>query len=323
MNKTFLNLSYFEDVMNTTASNGLNNNLEAEMKTYYDKNLIRLAEPYLVHDQIAQKKPIPKGNGKIIEFRRFSQLPKVTTPLTEGVTPDGQALDVTKITATVAQYGGYVKVTDMLNLTAIDPIIVETTTLIGSQAGRSLDTISREVFNAGTNVLYAKDGTGRATLTKDNMLTVTDVRKAVRQLERMNAPKINGNYIGIIHPDVAFDLMSDPTWVDWQKYTSPEKMYKNEIGMIAGVRFVKTTEAKIFENAGAGSINIYSTLISGANAVGVTEVEGGGLKTIIKSEEQAGGALNQYSTVGWKAVKTAEILVQEYIVRIESGSTFS
>ena len=309
--------------MNTTASNGLNNNLEAEMKTYYDKNLIRLAEPYLVHDQIAQKKPIPKGNGKIIEFRRFSQLPKVTTPLTEGVTPDGQALDVTKITATVAQYGGYVKVTDMLNLTAIDPIIVETTTLIGSQAGRSLDTISREVFNAGTNVLYAKDGTSRATLTKDNMLTVTDVRKAVRQLERMNAPKINGNYIGIIHPDVAFDLMSDPTWVDWQKYTSPEKMYKNEIGMIAGVRFVKTTEAKIFEKAGAGSINVYSTLISGANAVGVTEVEGGGLKTIIKSEEQAGGALNQYSTVGWKAVKTAEILVQEYIVRIESGSTFS
>ena len=309
--------------MNTTASNELNNNLEAEMKTYYDKNLIRLAEPYLVHDQIAQKKPIPKGNGKIIEFRKFSQLPKITAPLTEGVTPDGQALDVTKITATVAQYGGYVKVTDMLNLTAIDPIIVETTTLIGSQAGRSLDTISREVFNAGTNVLYAKDGTGRATLTKDNMLTVTDVRKAVRQLERMNAPKINGNYIGIIHPDVAFDLMSDPTWVDWQKYTSPEKMYKNEIGMIAGVRFVKTTEAKIFEKAGASSINVYSTIIAGANAVGVTEVEGGGLKTIIKSEEQAGGPLNQYSTVGWKAVKTAEILVQEYLVRIESGSTFS
>jgi hypothetical protein len=52
-----------------------------------------------------------------------------------------------------------------------------------------------------------------------------------------------------------------------------------------------------------------------------TSIQGGGLETIIKSKEQAGGPLNQYSTIGWKATKTAERLIEEYMVRIETGST--
>ena len=132
---------------------------------------------------------------------------------------------------------------------------------------------------------------------------------------------INGSYIGIIHPDIAFDLMSDTKWEDWQKYTSPEHMYNNEIGRIAGVRFVESTEAKIFTGAGANGIDVYSTLIFGQNAYGRTSIQGGGLETIIKSKEQAGGPLNQYSTIGWKATKTAERLIEEYMVRIETGST--
>ena len=47
------------------------------------------------------------------------------------------------------------------------------------------------------------------------------------------------------------------------------------------------------------------------------------METIIKSNEQAGGPLNQYSTVGWKAIKTAERLIEEYMIRIETTSTFS
>ena len=318
-----LNLQYFADVMNATTSNTTGNNLSPEMKTYYDKDLIRLAEPNLVHDQFGQKRPIPKGNGKTIEFRKFTQLPKITTALTEGVTPDGQALDVTALTATVAQYGGFVKVTDMLELTAIDPIIVETTALIASQAGRSLDTVTREVLAGGTNVRYANGKSARTGVAKTDVLTVLDVRKAVADLERQNTPKINGSYIGIIHPDVAFDLMSDSEWVDWQKYTSPEHMYNNEIGRIANVRFVQTTEAKIFESAGASSADVYATMIIGQGAYGVTEVTGGGLETIIKSKAEAGGPLNQYSTIGWKAIKTAERLVEQYMVRIESGCSLA
>lgn len=317
-----LNLQRFSDVMNATTSATTGNDLSPEMKTFYDKNLIRLAEPYLVHDRFGQEKPIPAGNGKTIEFRKFSKLPKALTPLTEGVTPDGQALNVTAITATVNQYGGYVKVTDMLQLTAIDPIITEATELIAQQAGRTLDTVVREILNGGSNVQYAEGQvSSRASLTSSHLLTVKAIRMAVRTLKEQDAPMIDGSYIGIIHPDIAYDLMSDPNWENWQRYTSPEHMYNNEIGRIAGVRFVESTEAKVFTGAGASSADVYSTLIFGQNAYGRTSIQGGGLETIIKSKEQAGGPLNQYSTIGWKATKTAERLVEEYMVRIETGST--
>jgi N4-gp56 family major capsid protein len=119
--------------------------------------------------------------------------------------------------------------------------------------------------------------------------------------------------------------MSDPNWVEWQKYTSPEHMYQNEIGKIAGVRFVETTEGKIFTGAGASGMDIYSTLIIAANAYGTTNIEGGGLQLIVKQKGSAGTAdpLDQRSTVGWKATKTAERLVEDYMVRIETACTFN
>ena len=117
--------------------------------------------------------------------------------------------------------------------------------------------------------------------------------------------------------------MRDTEWADWQKHTSPEHMYNGEIGRIANVVFFESTEAKVFEGAGASSADVYSTVILGKNAYGVTSIQGGGLETIIKSNEQAGGPLNQYSTVGWKAIKTAERLIEEYMIRIETGCSAS
>lgn len=74
----------------TTSANRPGNNLTPEMKTYYDRALIRFASPKLVHAQFGQQKPIPAGSGKTIEFRRFSPLPKALTPLTRGRDAKGQ-----------------------------------------------------------------------------------------------------------------------------------------------------------------------------------------------------------------------------------------
>ena len=165
-----LNLRLFDGApANTTTAEGM----AVEMKTFYDRTLIENAEPELVHDQWAQTRDIPKNGGKTIEFRKYDQLPKALTPLTEGVTPEGQEMKVTKLEATVKQYGGFVALSDLLILTAIDNNIVEASELIGSQAGRTLDTISREVMNAGTNVQYAEGQvTSRAAITSDMKLTV-------------------------------------------------------------------------------------------------------------------------------------------------------
>ena len=302
-------LQVFANEVQTTLLTGLS----PEMKTFYDTTLIDEAQANLVHDQFGQKRPIPQGGGKTIEFRKFAALAKAITPLTEGVTPDGKSLTVTAITATVNQYGDYITQSDVLELTALDNTILEATKLLGRQAGLTLDTIVRNVLQSGTNVTYcpkvADDGTETAVM-----------QQVVAKLRAQNAPTISGKYIGIIHPYVAYDLMRDPEWIDAHKYAKPENLYEGEIGEIAGVRFVQTTEAKIYSGG------VFGSLFLGEGAYGVTEITGGGLQTIVKQKGSAGTAdpLDQRSSVGWKAIKTAELLIPQYIVRVESKSaTFS
>lgn len=322
MKKYFaLNLQLFADPnTNITSDSGLS----AENKTFYDMTLIDEASANLVHDQFGQKKPIPAGNGKTVNFRKFASLPKAITPITEGVTPNGKKLTVTIVEATVAQYGDYVTLSDMLDLTAIDPVVVEATKVVGRQAGLTLDTITRNVLHGGKNVFYAPkaDGTvvsSRSALDETCKITVDAVKKVVAYLKKSNAPKINGYYVGIIHPYAAYDLMSDNEWKYPHQYQDTENIYNGEIGSIAGVRFVESSEAKIYEGG------VFGTLIIGDGAYGVTEITGGGLETIVKQLGSAGSAdpLNQRSTVGWKATKTAEILVEPYMARIEHKSGIS
>lgn len=320
--KKYYNLQLFAEMnTNLTSSAGLTD----EMKTYYSDYLIDNAVPKLVHDQFGQKHPIPKNGGKTIEFRKYSPLPKLTTPLQEGVTPDGQSLNMSTVEATVAQYGGYITLSDMLMLTAIDNNLVQATKLLGAQAGATLDTITREVLNGGTNVIFSGGKEAREDLDASSLLTVDDIKKAVRLLKSQNAEKINGDWVGIINPDVAYDLTNDPAWKDVKTYSDPDGIYEGEIGKLYGVRFVETTEAKIWAGAGNGGRAVYSTLILGDNAYGVTEISGGGLEHIVKQLGSAGtaDALNQRASAGWKATKVAERLVEPYMVRIESCSTFN
>ena len=395
-------LSLFDGELNPNVTTG--DGMSAEMKTFYSDYLIDLAEPELIHDQFGQKHPIPKNGGKVIEFRQYDPLPEQTTPLVEGVTPDGQSLTVKTITSEVKQYGGYVTLSDMLMLTAVDNNLVQATKLIASQAGRTLDTITREIINAGTVVQFSEGQVDSRdelyyTSEDDNCnLTVDAIKRAVRFLETQDAPQINGYYVGIIHPYSKYDLMKDPDWKTPHEYVDTENVYQNEIGELYGVRFVQSSRAKVFAGAdlasdsrtltvngsgvsatktvpfdggtvaanalagrmvniggtvtqvtanttsqltvadnvtaadntviypgegGKDGADVYSTLILGDDAYGVTEITGGGLQHIVKQLGSAGSGdpLNQRATVGWKATKTAEILVQQYMVRIEATAS--
>ena len=394
--------------------------LSVEMKTFYDKALIELAEPHLVHEQFAKKKPIPRNGGKTIEFRKFSKLPKALKPITEGVTPAGNKLRATAITARVEQFGDYVERTDLLDLTTIDNVVVEATKELASQAGLTLDTIVRNKINEGTNRLIAKKDNGNGTFTeilrREDMtaqchITIKDIFKAATILQMANAPKINGSYVCIIHPAIAFSIMQEAgdAWTDIQKYKNPENIYRGEVGMIGGVRFVVSTEARVFgpaaigvttedkqkvgiatvktslESAGKnvvikeeldaadysdepikvyvnGTVNyltgitvsegvstmtfqnnvsttdgaqnkviagfggakdgsaVFSCLFLADGAYATTELSGGGLEHIVKQLGYGNDPLNQRASIGWKATKTAEILVQEYILRYECCS---
>lgn len=400
------------DVVNTTLSNSEGNDLSAEMKTFYDKALIELATPSLVHDQFGQKRKIPRNGGKSVEFRSFSTLPKATSALTEGVTPTGNKLNVKAVVCTPEQYGDYIELSDVFELTSVDNTIVEATKKLADQAGRTLDTVVRNELNGGTNVMFCpivgSDGsetevTVREDLTSGAYLTVKQVYRAAAELKAMNAPKIDGYYVGIIHPYVAYDLIQDAgdRWMNVTEYTTPQNRLIGEIGAVGGVRFVETSEAKIYAppkicgktkfkvtycDTDSASVlvegvlydetfdtpvkviidgeeafvtkttvasqsttfhlteplkvehslnvemktvggtddgmSVFCTLVLGADAYGVTEMEGG-IENIIKQKGYGNDPLNQRSSVGWKAFKCAKRLVEEYMIRIESVSAFS
>lgn len=320
------NLQFFaEPNTNTTTDSGLS----GEMKTYYEDTLIDEAEPNLVHNQFGDKYPIPQGKGKTIEFRKYDSLPKATKPLTEGVTPDGKKLTMSTMTAEVEQYGDYVVISDILDMTAIDNNVVEATKLLGSQAGRTLDTISREVLSGGTNVLYAPsitngaetEVTSRSGLTEDSQFTVDLCFQAAAILKTMLAGTIDGSYVAIIHPYVAYDLMRNEEWIGVHQYADTENIYQGEIGKIANIRFVESTEAKVWKDSTCpDGLAVFSTLVLGAHAYGTTEISGGGLQHILKQLGYGDDPLNQRASAGWKATAVTKRLVEQYMIRIESCS---
>ena len=324
-----LNLQLFATTMTTETGS-----LSAEMKTFYEKRLLDQAEPLLVHNQFGDKYPIPAGSGKKIEFRKYSALPKALTALTEGVTPAGNSLNVTTVEGTVKQYGDWIQLSDMLQMTAIDNNVVQATKLLSSQAGRTLDTVTREVLAGGTNVIYAPkvvDGAetevlSRSTLTPECVLTPFVVMRAAATLEAMNTPKIDGSYVLITHPYCRETLQESPGWVDVVKYKEGNNTFSGEIGKIGDVRVVTTSEAKVINDSTCPVVesttyySVFTSLLLGANAYGVTMLENGGLQHIVKQLGYGEDPLNQRSSCGWKATSVAVRLCEEYMVRIESLS---
>jgi N4-gp56 family major capsid protein len=319
------------------------------VQAFYDRNLLSRAQPNDVHGRFGQKRPIPKNGGNQIKFRRYSQLSAATTPLTEGVTPGGSQLAVTDVTTTLSQYGDFITMSDMVSMTNQDPVVTEATDVLGDQAGTSIDQVRRDVLVAGTTVAYASGVANRLSLV--NKLLAADLDKAIRYLKGQNAKMYFGDmidptdavgtgsvrksFIGIVHPDTEYDLENISGYRSVSDYGSQEGVIQDEIGAYKNIRFVTSTNCKIWTNAttgftagykssnGGSNNDVYATLIIGAEAYGVSPLAGNAMSTYVKSLGSAGSAdpLEQRSTVGWKATTCTTILNQTWMTRIESLAT--
>lgn len=299
--------------------------VQPTMKTFYKTSLLENARNEHYFNQFGQKQPLPKNGGKKVEWRKFDTYSeKSASPLTEGVTPDGNSVNMTKIEQEIAQYGDYTTISDRLELEAVDPIITAVTEEHGAQAGDTLDIVTRNEVVSGSNVMFA-GGKTRATMTAADVLTTTLIDQAVTMLKKQHAPTINGDYIAIIHPSVAYDLRESTAWLDVHKYAQPSEIYNGEIGKLHGVRFIEDSLAKIWKGGADGKVAVYATMVFGKDAYGIIEPSAESLEVIIKQRGSAGtnDPLDQRSTVGWKASHAAKILYEERMVRIESGSFFS
>ena len=181
-------------------------------KTYYDKTLLETAKAMLVYQQFGQKRSIPRNGGKTVEFRKYTlfEPDAETQKLTEGVTPNAQSLAQTKVEATVAQYGAYVEISDLLELTAYDPVIGDSAELLGEQMGIVVDNVTRDAMAAEASDQFAGGAANQGSVAATSYLTVEEVRKAVRTLKankarRFKGDGVSGHFVCIVDPYATFD----------------------------------------------------------------------------------------------------------------------
>jgi N4-gp56 family major capsid protein len=305
------------------------------VNNFYDRVMLKAARPLLVHLKFGQVRDLPRNNSMVIKFRRYSLLAANTTALTEGVTPSGTSLSITDVSGTVAQYGDFVTLTDVLQFSTLDPILTETADLLGQQAGNSLDQITRDVLVAGASKQYASSATTTDTVTASMTLTRDEIREAVRTLQGNDAKKItrivnpstgfntspiNASYVGIIDHNTLFDLKNEVGWIPVEEYASQGSVMEGEVGALDDVRFLMTTNG--YSVAGALT-TVHKTLIMGQDFYGISRISGEAMRNIVKPLGSGGTAdpLDQRSTSGWKATFLAKVLNANFGVEIEHGVT--
>jgi len=297
--------------------------LSPGMITTYNKNLLKTFEPLLAHLQFGDMHPFPKNSGTTMSFRKLIPLEADTTTLTEGQPGDAQQLAEVEILVKLNQYGKYIETTDLLDLTHFDLNLDRKIKLLGDHGRLTIDAVVRDELATSTNVIFAGGKASRDALTKEDKLTTKELRKAVRTLKKSGAqPFSDGYYVALVTPDTTYDLQDDDNFVKVSQYQMKEGILKGEIGHLFGCRIVETTEAKVFEGAGAGGVDVASVIVLGQYAYGYTSLTGAEPRVIVNPAGSAGTAdpLHQISTVGWKMDGFAAKLLQpEYACRIECG----
>jgi N4-gp56 family major capsid protein len=311
---------------------------------YAEKELLKRGIPYLVLEKFGQAKALPEASTKVIKFRRYNALPNTPTTLSEGVTPAGQTLAVTDVTATLAQYGDKVTITDVILDTHEDPTLNESVALLGEQAAQMIEKMRFGVLKAGTNVLYAN---GAARNAVNTAISITLQRRAVRALKRQNARFITSvirstpsfgtenvapGFVALIHPDCEADVRGLTGFVPAEKYGTMTP-WENELGKVEDVRYVSSTIFEPFADAGGAkgtmlstngtSADVYPVLFLGRDAYGIVALKGMFALTpmVVNPKPSDSDPLAQRGHVAWKAMQTCVILNDSWMVRGEVAAT--
>jgi len=290
---------------NTTAViNATGSNLKPD--AFYDKVLLTmLRQSEFKHRLFAKKKSLPKNYGDTINFRRFAKLAVNTTPLTEGVAPDGKAVSGASITATIAQYGDVMYFTDKVDVTQLDDVVTEYTVELGYQASESLDIVARTALLAGASTFFA-GAKAINTLTASDIPEIDDFRKIALAMKNNNIKpeRSTGKYIALVSPAVMYDLLDDATLQKYMQYGMTNKpMVDNLVTDIYDLRFIEVLNASVANNTNTPVVSVHHSIVLGDEAYGDIELEGNGNVKVIKKGLGSSGTadpLDQIQSIGWK-----------------------
>lgn len=311
----------------------------------FQRQLLRVANPKLLHGRPAQKKSLSQRSGNTMIFRRIAKLPLAMAPLLEGQPPAGKRLGKEDLSCTIQQYGDFVPVSDLVEATVQHPTLREATKRLGEQAGETLDALDRDIWVAGTSVFYGGTAAARTDLTTTtHKVSEAVIERAQRYLNQQNASifyemvdadnanatfPIRESFLGICGPEVQFTLQNLAGFRSIEEYAGKTRVLRGEFGAVKNTRFCSTTQAKKYLGGGGsasgdvlatgGVADVHVILIFGMDAVAEVPLEGHSMENIIKPLGSAGAAdpLNQIATTGWKHTGARIRLNEAFMTRIE------
>ncbi len=296
------------------------------MQTYYDKLFISTAEHWLVHEEGAQKRPLPQGEGKVAYFQRYSPLAISTSALSEGSNPTAVNLSATNVSTTVSEFGAYTKISKLVSLTAIDKNLKGKIEIMAQNAGETRDQLVRDqaLYGQTSNTQLANSNSALTDVTATDTLDADEIRKAVRTLKENKAMRYeDGYFIAKGSPYAFYDLMGDSTWENAHLYKDGEELYKGELGKLHGCRFLESTNWKETADGGNSNADIIHTMVHGREAFGVTDLEGDKQQVYVKQPgpSSTDNPTDRFSTCGWGMTFAPVTLVSDWMVEIKHGAT--
>lgn len=312
---------------------------------YVTADLLTRAQPFIVLEKFAQTKPLPTNSTKSMVFRRYNALPNTPVALSEGVTPAGKTLTKTDITVTLQQYGDWVGTTDVIMDTHEDPVLQESTRILGEQAAQMMELVRYNVLKAGSAVFYAN---GSARNAVNTVISTTMQRRVLKELKRQNAKPITsvvrstpsygtvnvkGAYIAVGHSDIQANVEDMVGFKAVENYGTLSP-YENEVGAVGEARYLTSTLFAPFVNAGGASgttfesdngtaCNVYPVLYLGTDAWATVPLKGKSAITpiVVNPKPVQGDELGQRGSVGWKTYNAAVILNDAWMARGEVAVT--
>lgn len=287
--------------VSTTSTNSSNLHL------YYEKKLLSTLEPRLQLFKMGKKQRLPKGNGKQVKWLRYSKISSSTSALTEGTAPSEISFTTANVTSTVAQYGQFSKVSDLLSDTAIDPVLQNLSERFGRAAAETIEDLIVAELDASGFVQRVNNRANDDAIVAGDILNHSELLEAViSQKIAYIGPHEMGAYMAVLHPSCQFDILNETatgSWVDVNKYAGPEsqgKILRGEFGQLYGMRMLVSD--KMTAAANMSSVSVKKNYVIGEEAFGVVELDGDSIEMIIKDHKSGGvsNPLEQFATVGYK-----------------------
>jgi N4-gp56 family major capsid protein len=305
--------------------------------------LLKRTVPGLITERTAQTKPMPKGKGRTMIFRRYLALAVSTTPLAEGVTPGATKPTYVDVEVTIEQYGDWIGITDVIEDTHEDPVLEEFKGLQSRQMKDTRETLNINILKGGSNVFYTN---GAARTDVNTVMDRGDFRTIVRDLRGSDAEyyteilsgkpnydtsPIGPSFIGMGHTDTAADLQNVTKYTEVKNYPDPSKAQEYEHGAVENIRFMLTTmfdswpgiggAAGTMKTSAGGLADVYPLIIVAPDAWATVPLRGvdSGNITVVNPKPTKDDPLGQRGTLGWKFWHAAVILNDDLMARLETA----